>query len=144
MRTLAAEAATHNSARSPLAIHELAGTHHRSQVISHVPYAYIFDAKSVTRSLQRLEYPHSLSYHARTLAQFVPTTRVYPESTIEECGFPRKSAETSSSSVYSRIFFMGPSAAVFRAAFTVATVTGFSVNTVRSTTLTFGVGTRME
>src|ERR1700685_755328 len=100
---------------------------------------YIFEASSVIKSRQRLEYPHSLSYHARTFAQFVPTTRVYPESTIEELGLPRKSMETSSSSVYSRMFFMGPSAAVFRAAFTVATVTGFSGNKVRSTTLTFGV-----
>src|SRR5579863_2861656 len=117
-------------------------TNHDSQITSHA--FYIFDARSVIKSRQRLEYPHSLSYHARTLAQFVPTTRVYPESTIEECEFPRKSAETSSSSVYSRMLFMGPSAALLSAAFTVFTVTGFSVNTVRSTTLTFGVGTRME
>ena len=53
---------------------------------------------------------------------------------------PRKSMETSSSSVYSRMPFMGPSAAWRMAALMVATVAGFSVVTVRSTTLTFGRG----
>src|ERR1700733_10720090 len=108
------------------------------------PNLYIFDASSLIKSRQRQEYAHSLSYHANTFAQFVPTTRVYSESTIEECGFPRKSMETSSSVVYSRMFFIGPSAALLSAAFTALTVTGFSVKTVKSTTLTFGVGTRME
>ena len=51
--------------------------------------------------------------------------------------------DTNSSSVYSRMPFIGPSAALLRAAFTPATVAGFSVMTVRSTTLTLGVGTRM-
>jgi hypothetical protein len=49
---------------------------HESRFINRESKSYIFDAKSVIRSLQRLEYPHSLSYHARTLAQFDPTTRV--------------------------------------------------------------------
>src|SRR5579872_6656061 len=40
--------------------------------------------------------------------------------------------------------FIGPCAAERNAAFTDSTVAGFCVVTVRSTTLTFGVGTRME
>src|ERR1700676_2076448 len=41
------------------------------------------------------------------------------------------------------MFFIGPCAAAFRAALTDSTVAGFSRKTVRSTTLTLGVGTRM-
>src|SRR5579872_1018614 len=129
------------------AAHKPQITIHKSRPANHqspVTPLYIFDAIKVIKSRQRLEYPHSLSYQASTLAQFVPTTRVYSESTIEEWGLLRKSMETSSSSVYSRIFFIGPSAAALSAAFTELTVTGLSVNTVRSTTLTLGVGTRME
>src|SRR6202034_3368170 len=87
--------------------------------------------------------PHSLSYQERTFTQFPPTTIVYPESTIDEFGLARKSMETNSSSEYSRMPFIGPSAAAFRAELTLSFVAGFSTMTVRSTTLTLGVGTRM-
>src|SRR5580704_15125893 len=98
---------------------------------------------NLIRSRQRQEYPHSLSYHASTFTQRSPTTLVYPESTMEEFGLPLKSAETSSSSVYASTPFIGPLAAALRAVLTDSTVAGFSTKTVRSTTLTFGVGTRM-
>src|SRR2546425_8131254 len=39
--------------------------------------------------------------------------------------------------------FMGPFAAAFKAAFTESLLAGLSTKTVRSTTLTLGVGTRM-
>src|SRR5271167_4867910 len=102
-----------------------------------------FAARNLIKSRQRDEYPHSLSYQASTWTQFVPTTRVYGASTIEECGLPRKSIETSSSSTYCKMPFMGPPAAVLIAALTVATAAGLSVKTVKSTTLTLGVGTRI-
>ncbi len=53
------------------------------------------------RSRTRLEYPHSLSYQEMTFTRF-PTTSVHSESTIEERGSPRKSADTSSFSSYPR------------------------------------------
>ena len=48
-------------------------TRHRS-LVTIIPYS--FDASSSIKSRQRLEYPHSLSYHANIFAQFAPTTRV--------------------------------------------------------------------
>src|SRR5260370_31153821 len=101
------------------------------------------DAMNLIRSRQRQEYPHSLSYQASTFTQRSPTTLVYPASTMEELGLPLKSADTNSSSVYARIPFIGPLAAAFSAPLTLSTVAVLSTNTVKSTTLTFGVGTRM-
>src|SRR6266850_180157 len=99
---------------------------------------------NLIKSRQRQEYPHSLSYQASTFTQRSPTTLVYPASTMEECGLPLKSAETNSSSVYAKIFFIAPLAADFSAPLTVATVAGLSTKTVRSTTLTFGVHDALE
>src|SRR5204863_1405483 len=104
---------------------------------------YNFAATNLIKSRHRHEYPHSLSYHARTFTHLSPTTFVYSESTIDEFELPLKSAETSSSSVYPRIPFIGPFAAAFNAAFTDSFVAVLSTNTVRSTTLTLGVGTRI-
>src|SRR5467141_4643879 len=115
----------------------------RSCHLSASQFPQNFEARSLMRSRQRQEYPHSLSYQARTFTQRSPTTLVYSESTMEEFELPLKSAETSSSSVYARMPFMGPFAAAFRATLTASLVAGFSTNTVRSTTLTLGVGTRM-
>src|ERR1039457_7186382 len=98
---------------------------------------------NLIKSLTRLEYPHSLSYHAKTFTQFPATTLVYSASKIAECGLPQKSIDTNSSVLYARIFFIGPSAARRNALFTDSTVAGFSVVIVKSTTLTFGVGTRL-
>src|SRR5205807_4678163 len=81
-----------------------------------------FLTRRSTKSRQLQEKPHSLSYHATTLTQFVPTTCVYATSTIAEFGFPRKSIETSSSSLRARMPFIGPSAALRKAALTLSAV----------------------
>jgi len=64
-------------------------------------------------------------------------------STIDECELPRKSTDTSSSSVTSRTPFMGPAAAFLRAALMSSALVALPSSTVRSTSDTFGVGTRM-
>ena len=51
---------------------------------------------------------------------------------------------TIGSSTYSKIPFIGPSAAAFIAAFTSSTVTFFSNSTVKSTTEPSGVGTLID
>src|SRR6266566_1218023 len=66
----------------------------------------------------------------------VCSCRVREASTIEEFEFPRKSAETSSSSLSASMPFIGPSSAFRKAALTLSAAVGFSVRTVRSTTLT--------
>jgi hypothetical protein len=91
----------------------------------------------------RFEKPHSLSYQAKTLAMSPSTTLVRGASTIEEAGLPRKSIETSSSSVTSRMPFMGPAAAFLRAPLMSSADAFFESRHVRSTTETLGVGTRM-
>src|SRR5579863_9684486 len=97
------------------------------------------------RSRTRLEYPHSLSYQEITFTRLPPTTIVLGESTIEERESPLKSDDTSSSVSNPRYPFKGPdSDAFFNAAFTSSLVVFFSTHTTKSTTETFGVGTRME
>src|SRR6185312_13158173 len=49
------------------------------------------------RSTIRQLKPHSLSYQLTTFAHVSPSMRVRGASTIEECGLPLKSDETSSS-----------------------------------------------
>ena len=92
------------------------------------------------RSTRRLEYPH-LSYQARTFTIFPAMTFVDNASKADEHGSWLKSMETSGASTYWRIPFSGPSAA-FIAALTSA-VTALESSAVRSTTDTFGVGTRI-
>src|ERR1041384_6768788 len=70
-------------------------------------------------------------------------TLVYAASTIEECALPLKSIDTSSSVENARMFFSGPSAAAFSAPFTSSALVFLSTIAARSTTDTFGVGTRM-
>ena len=53
------------------------------------------------------------------------------------------SVETTGSSVYAKIPFNAPFAAPFNAVFTSSVVVAFEVTATRSTTETFGVGTRM-
>ncbi len=96
-----------------------------------------------SRSLTRFEKPHSLSYQEKTLARLPSTTLVSGASTIDECGLPRKSIETSSSSTTSSTPFIGPAAAFLSAAFTSSALACLSSWTVRSTNETFGVGTRI-
>src|SRR6185436_10422494 len=70
-------------------------------------------------------------------------TLVYGASTIDEFALPLKSIETSSSSEYARMPFRAPLAASFNAALTSSPVVFLSRMAARSTTDTFGVGTRM-
>src|SRR5262249_59376997 len=97
-----------------------------------------------SKSTHLLEYPHSLSYQDSTLTKSPSITFVYAESTIDECGLPLKSTDTSSAVMYSRRPFIGPSAASLRAALTSAAVVFLSTSAARSTTDTFGVGTRIS
>src|SRR5205807_1367914 len=74
----------------------------------------------------------------------LPSTKaVDGRSTIELCGLPLKSAETSSSSVASRMPRNEPAAASRNASFTACGVVGLSSSATRSTTDTLAVGTRM-
>src|SRR5437667_9945044 len=100
-------------------------------------------ATNFTRSLTLHEYPHSLSYHAVTFTHVPSITLVKPASTIEECGLPRKSTETSSSVENSMMPLSGPSAALRSASFTSSVVVRFSTKATRSTRETLGTGTRM-
>ena len=62
----------------------------------------------------------------------------------QECGSWLKSWLTSGASTMARIFFIGPAAAFFIASFTSAAVVDFFTTTFRSTSDTFGVGTRTD
>src|SRR5438477_644661 len=95
------------------------------------------------RSRRRLEYPNSLSYQARTLIMLPSTMAVDGRSTIDECGLPLKSLDTSSSSVASRMPFIDPAAASRKASLICCTDAGFASSAVRSTTDTLIVGTRI-
>ena len=61
---------------------------------------------------------------------------------IEDRASPRKSVDTSGSSLTPRMPFIGPPAASRNASFSSATLVGRSTSAVKSTTLTVGVGTR--
>src|SRR5207244_9529408 len=102
---------------------------------------YFNTSLMTSRSLQL--NPHSLSYQENTFTMRSPTALVSGPSTIDECGLWRKSTETSSSSENCRTPFSGPLAAAFNASLTDCIETGFAVLTVRSTTETSGVGTRI-
>src|SRR5262249_48380377 len=101
-----------------------------------------FFATKWTRSASRQEYPHSLSYQETTLTRLPPTEIVSSAEKIEECVLPLRSVETSGSSVYSTISFIGPPAASFTEALTSSIVASRESSAVKSTTETVGVGTR--
>src|SRR5581483_11575520 len=103
-----------------------------------------FFTSSRSRSTQRFEYPHSLSYHERTLTKLPSITFVYGASMIDECGLPLKSIDTSSSVDTAMMPLSGPFAAAEKAAFTSGAVAGLFRIAARSTSETFGVGTRTE
>lgn len=88
-------------------------------------------------------YPHSLSYQATTLTMSSPMTMVREESMVEETSEQRKSTDTRGTSQTSKMPFNGPSASFLKAALTSSAVMPFfSTLMTRSTTETFGVGTR--
>src|SRR5512143_1970857 len=95
------------------------------------------------RSTRRQEYPHSLSYQASTFAIFPPITLVDRASKEADTGSWLKSTETSGSSTYWRIPFIGPSEAFRIAALISSAEAFFDSSAVRSTRETFGVGTRI-
>merc|ERR1719262_1149928 len=97
------------------------------------------NAQSSTR---RLEYPHSLSYHETIFTKLLFSEIPALMSTTDEVFSPTKSVETTSSSPYPRMPFMGPSASALIAATMSAIDAPFSMRAVRSTTETSGVGTR--
>src|SRR3972149_8778783 len=103
----------------------------------YIPFPAIYKIKSLTLH----EYPHSLSYHARTLTILFSITFVERASTMDELEFPLKSIETNGSSQYWRMPLSSPSAAFLNAAFTSSAVVSLSNSATRSTTETFGVGT---
>src|SRR3990172_3517912 len=126
--------------RSPTTVGELKSPLHCRKVRD----AHQSDlAISVIRSLTRQEYPHSLSYHERILTRLPSISAVEGRSTIEECGLPLKSAETSGSSTTARIPFRAPAAASRNASLMTSGVVGFSSSATRSMTDTFAVGTRI-
>src|SRR4030042_1609917 len=104
---------------------------------------HFFPKRYNSKSTIRLEKPHSLSYQEIIFAIFPPITFVDRPSTIEEWGFPLKSMETRGSSQKIRIPFHFPSAYDFKTLFTCSAVISFFNNTTKSTTETFGVGTRI-
>ena len=89
----------------------------------------------------RLEYPHSLSYQPTTLTS-VPSVIVDGESRMQECGLCTMSIETIGAVLYSRMPFIGPSAAAWKAALTSSTVTSRLTMAVKSVSEPSGVGTR--
>ena len=66
----------------------------------------------------RLEKPHSLSYHERTLTKLPGSTLVSEASSEDDAGLWLKSIETRGSSLYAKTPFSGPSAAARTAALT--------------------------
>src|SRR5260370_19739237 len=96
------------------------------------------------RSTMRQLNPHSLSYQLTTLARCGPSIRVNGASTIDECGSPLKSDDTSSSWLTARIPFSSPLAASSNAALMSSTVVDLPSSTLRSTTETSRTGTRND
>src|SRR5262249_1665473 len=69
---------------------QLSAVSHQQSAISERRQRPLFTS-SLRRSTHRFEYPHSLSYHDRTLTKSPSMTLVYGASTMEECGSPLKS-----------------------------------------------------
>merc|ERR1712061_71283 len=94
------------------------------------------------RSIKRLEYPHSLSYHVTSFTKVSLKAMPAFTSKTEEAPQLTKSVDTTSSSVQSRTPFISPPAASLIFATMSSYLAGFSKRHVRSTTDTSGVGTR--
>ena len=87
------------------------------------------------------EKAHSLSYQAKTRTVYLPTTFVCSGAKIQECVVWLKSIETLGSGSYFKTFTMSFSAAFSTIELTSSMVTGILASKVKSTALTFGVGT---
>src|SRR5690348_1327646 len=95
-------------------------------------------------SAMRLEKPHSLSYQLMTPTKLPSITLVWSSAKLDDAAVWLKSLETSGASTMSRMPLSAPEAAAFIALLTSATVVARVVTTLRSTSETFGVGTRTE
>src|SRR3990172_6587103 len=113
---------------------------HRTSVIGQ---RYEREAMYLIRSRSRQEYPHSLSYQAKTFTRVPSITEVEAPSTMAECGSWMKSTETRGSSVYSMSPWSSPAAALLKAWFTSPSDVTRSTSATRSISDTFAVGTRM-
>src|SRR5688572_19612238 len=92
----------------------------------------------------RFEKPHSLSYQERIEAKLPSITFVWSIWNVDECGSWLKSMLTFGWLVYASTFFIGPSAAALIAALISSLLVARLATNLRSTTETFGVGTRIE
>ena len=90
------------------------------------------------------EYAHSLSYHARTFTNVSLSWIPAVASKIEVCGSPLKSEETTASSVYAKMPLSSFYEARFISLQMSSYLAGFLRLTVRSTTDTLSVGTRID
>merc|ERR1719471_955901 len=86
--------------------------------------------------------PHSLSYQETSFTKVSLRAMPAPTSKMDEDLQLTKSVDTTSSSVWSKMPFMGPAAASLMAATISSYLAGFSSRQVKSTTDTSGVGTR--
>merc|ERR1719383_1023772 len=86
--------------------------------------------------------PHSLSYQDTSFTKLSLSEMPAEMSTTDEVLQDTKSVDTTSSSVYPRMPFIGPSASALIAATISLLGAAFSMRTVKSTTDTSGVGTR--
>src|SRR6478609_6381083 len=95
-------------------------------------------------SAMRLEKPHSLSYQESTRTSVPFCTLVWSKAKVDECGSWLKSIETFGWMVVPSTPFSGPAAAFLMASLISSLVVAFLATILRSTTETFGVGTRIE
>src|ERR1700709_490401 len=92
----------------------------------------------------RLEKPHSLSYQLITLTNEPSITLVWSSAKDDDAGLWLKSLDTSGASTMSRMPLSAPDAAARIAPFTSSTVVGRLATNFKSTSDTFGVGTRTD
>src|ERR1700761_4472640 len=95
-------------------------------------------------SAMRVEKPHSLSYQLSTRASLPSITWVWGSAKVELAATWLMSMDTMGSLVTASTPFSGPSAAAVMAALISSLVTSRPGVITRSTTDTFGVGTRIE
>src|ERR1700761_7261971 len=92
----------------------------------------------------RFEKPHSLSYQLITDTKLPSITLVWASENLDEAGLWLKSLDTSLSLTMSRMPFSGPLAAALIALLISSTEVALPAQNFRSTSDTFGVGTRTE
>src|SRR5471030_893266 len=92
----------------------------------------------------RLEKPHSLSYQVITETKVPYITLVWSSAKLDDAGLWLKSTDTSLSCTTSRIPFSDPEAAALMASLISATLVALLATNFKSTSETFGVGTRTD